>query len=246
MKKGFTLSEILITLGVIGIVASMTIPTMVTSKDKQVWGASLAKAVNTMSNSVSIMISKGDSYGLSDSQMFADIETGTNVKTAFKNHLGKVLIFTDNYSDGTSSYTAVPKTLFGTEKSGLFNDYTKFITKGDITYFVKVATGQENNFDYERDIYVMDILIDINGNKVPNTIGKDIFGFLMTDEGRMRPYGGVGDGDVSTVLNNTTAGGSERYDNGWLDYCDPPADGYTDNGFSCTARVVKENYKINY
>ena len=245
MKKGFTLTEILITLGVIGVVASMTIPTMVTSKDKQVWGASLAKAVNTMSNSVSIMISKGDSYGLSDSQMFADIADGTGVKEAFENHLGKVLMFTDNYSDGTSSYTAVPKTLFGTEKSGLFNDYTKFITKGDITYFVKVATGQENDFNYEQDTYVMDILIDINGNKVPNVIGKDIFGFIMTDEGRMVPYGLGFPGVFPGSFNDTSAGGSERYENSWMDYCDPPEDG-SDGGFSCTARVVKENYKINY
>lgn len=34
MKKGFTLAEVLITLGIIGVVAAMTIPTLV-SKSQQ-------------------------------------------------------------------------------------------------------------------------------------------------------------------------------------------------------------------
>ena len=131
-------------------------------------------------------------------------------------------------------------------KIDLFEEYDQFITKGDITYFVKVATGQENNFNYEQDTYVMDILIDVNGNKVPNTIGKDIFGFLMTDEGRMTPYGGDMSGSPSNDLVTTSAGEKERYNNGWADNCNPPKKESTDNGFSCTARVVKENYKINY
>ena len=36
MKKGFTLAEVLITLGVIGIVAAMTIPTLVNNYQEKV------------------------------------------------------------------------------------------------------------------------------------------------------------------------------------------------------------------
>jgi len=35
MKKGFTLAEVLITLGIIGVVAAMTIPTLMTKYAKQ-------------------------------------------------------------------------------------------------------------------------------------------------------------------------------------------------------------------
>lgn len=34
MKKGFTLAEVLITLGIIGVVASMTIPTLIAKHQK--------------------------------------------------------------------------------------------------------------------------------------------------------------------------------------------------------------------
>ena len=35
MKKGFTLAEVLITLGIIGVVASMTIPTLITNNQQR-------------------------------------------------------------------------------------------------------------------------------------------------------------------------------------------------------------------
>lgn len=242
MKKGFTLAEILITLAIVGVVASMTIPTLVTSNQKKVWANSLAKAVNTMSNSLSLMVMKDGAYGLIDSQLWADLNNGIDVKTAFENNLGSTMVFTDKYSDGTSSYTAIPKTLYGVEKSGLFEDYTKIITKGNITYFVYPAKAANSNYLVDSDSWVMDVIVDINGNDAPNTIGKDIFGFLVSDEGRMLAYGNSYPGVLS--IGDTSAGDSSRFENVWEDYCPDP--NKTDTGFCCTGRVVAEGYKINY
>lgn len=50
MKKGFTLAEVLITLGIIGIVAALTIPTLVSTHKKRVVTTSLKKFVNTLLN----------------------------------------------------------------------------------------------------------------------------------------------------------------------------------------------------
>ena len=36
-KSGFTLAEVLITLGIIGIVTSITIPTLIANHNKRVW-----------------------------------------------------------------------------------------------------------------------------------------------------------------------------------------------------------------
>ena len=43
-KKGFTLAEVLITLGVIGVVAAMTIPTMITNYEKKQTAIEVKKA----------------------------------------------------------------------------------------------------------------------------------------------------------------------------------------------------------
>lgn len=44
MKKGFTLSEVLITLGIIGIVAAITLPTLITNYQKKTTATRVKKA----------------------------------------------------------------------------------------------------------------------------------------------------------------------------------------------------------
>ena len=48
MKKAFTLAEVLITLGVIGVVAAMTMPSLVANYQKKVWVNQLKKTVSVM------------------------------------------------------------------------------------------------------------------------------------------------------------------------------------------------------
>ena len=238
MKKGFTLAEILITLAIVGVVASMTIPTLVTSNQKKVWANSLAKAANTIGNSLSLMISRDGSYGLSDSSLWEDVANGGDLKDALVEHLGEVMVITDG------TYNVVPKTLYNVEKSTLFDDYTMITTKAGITYFIKIAEDSYNIHDMQWTDMVADVIIDVNGEEAPNTIGKDIFGYLISDEGRLLPYGETGGGSIHGDLYSTSAGNSNRYGTTWSVKC--PDSSKADSGFCCTARVVAEGYKINY
>ena len=54
MKKGFTLAEVLITLGVIGIVAAMTIPTMINNYQKKVTVTKLKLAYSQLYNAIKL------------------------------------------------------------------------------------------------------------------------------------------------------------------------------------------------
>ena len=56
-KKGFTLAEVLITLGIIGIVAAMTIPTLVVNHQKEVVATSLRKAYAELNLALQMAIS---------------------------------------------------------------------------------------------------------------------------------------------------------------------------------------------
>ncbi len=49
MKKGFTLAEVLITLGIIGVVAAMTIPTLIANTRSQQYRSKFKKTVSTLS-----------------------------------------------------------------------------------------------------------------------------------------------------------------------------------------------------
>lgn len=57
--KGFTLAEVLITLAIIGVVAAMTVPTLMTSTRGKEYEVAAAKAMSTLSNAVTMRYSMG-------------------------------------------------------------------------------------------------------------------------------------------------------------------------------------------
>ena len=58
MKKGFTLAEVLITLGIIGIVAAITIPNLVSNYKKSVTENKLKAQVALISSAIQMAESK--------------------------------------------------------------------------------------------------------------------------------------------------------------------------------------------
>ena len=52
MAKGFTLAEVLVTLGIIGVVAAMTIPTLIQEHQKRALATATKKFYSTMSQAV--------------------------------------------------------------------------------------------------------------------------------------------------------------------------------------------------
>ena len=49
IKTGFTLAEVLITLGIIGVVAAMTIPTLIANTNAQKYRSKFKKSISTLS-----------------------------------------------------------------------------------------------------------------------------------------------------------------------------------------------------
>ena len=62
MKKrfGFTLAEVLITLGIIGVVAAMTIPTLVQNINSTKWTSQYKKAFSTLTNAAEMAVAQYD------------------------------------------------------------------------------------------------------------------------------------------------------------------------------------------
>ena len=56
MKKGFTLAEVLITLGIIGVVAALTIPMLIADSRKESTAANVKKFYNVINNAVQFAV----------------------------------------------------------------------------------------------------------------------------------------------------------------------------------------------
>ena len=59
-KKAFTLAEILITLGIVGIISALTIPTLIQNHKKQVLVNQLKKAMSEISQGLQLMMAEDE------------------------------------------------------------------------------------------------------------------------------------------------------------------------------------------
>ena len=84
MKKGaFTLAEVLLTLAIIGVVAAMTVPSLMTSTEDKKLGAAAKKAYNTLQNAVTLKqaqtdLNPGDLAGVGAANLFDFLCGGAN------------------------------------------------------------------------------------------------------------------------------------------------------------------------
>ncbi len=173
-KKAFTLAEVLITLGIIGIVAAMTMPSLIAKYQKQQTLTQLKKAYSEINQAIRISES---SYGTLDSWDFRNIDDADERDIYFGENYMFPNIKTVKKCLPSSSECWTDKiyTIKGTETSINVKGMSFLTSSGYSVYYWLHRTGNGGWF-----------YIDINGPKKPNTIGKDIFPFLMSwgDAGR--------------------------------------------------------------
>ncbi len=166
----FTLAEVLITLGIIGIVAAMTIPTLMQKYyEKQV----IAKAKETqsiISQALKIAEEEYDTpenWGLDLTTSMWKRENAQKIADALRKGMKFSLDCGTSDREGKCCYNKPVHYLNGT----LSHNYA--IESG--FYKVVLMNGVSLWFGIRGDLNQIDFFFDVNGNNSPNTIGKDIF-----------------------------------------------------------------------
>lgn len=195
MKKGFTLAEVLITLGIIGVVSALTVPALMSNTSKNSIGASVAKAYNTLSNASEMIIAEC----VGNSTISGCVKNDTRLErvtgpyaTLYLNYIkgGKVLTNTSSIDyteyDGKTSYSLSSLTV-----TGGVNISNTIQTTDGMLFYMNSAFEQlgEKHGGYSGD--ALAVYVDINSKKGPNALGKDLFLFYIDDNGAVIPYGGI-------------------------------------------------------
>lgn len=184
MKKGFTLAEVLVTLGIIGVVAAITIPSLmenVRNKDLQ---AQLKKSYSEW-NQIAMQFMNDNEQSIPDYAA----EYGLNAMIAqlpkYLKGVGKFSNWTyaDRDENGNSVNTT-PYKIF-TMKG------TRTVTNCDVSGFRNDIAGKYILFDDapKSGYNGPRLCIDLNGDKRPNKLGIDIFNFIFTTDGHIIPEG---------------------------------------------------------
>lgn len=171
-KRAFTLAEVLITLGIIGVVAAMTIPGLLTNIQNAHHRVAYKKAFSTLNQALRFTEEEGEiSLDLSTStvsngsghftsqvgEIFKHMATHFyNAPTLCMNNNPDMCWECDNGEAGYISGSGAPDWL-GCDKSSY-----AFIDASGIAYYL-----------YYNNEYP--ILIDVNGKRKPNQLGRDRF-----------------------------------------------------------------------
>ena len=162
MKKAFTLAEVLTTLGIIGIVAAMTLPALIAKHKKIVLATRLKKVYSVTANA--IMLSEAQNGFIRDWD-FGTEYNRTNLKRVVQTYLQpyfKVLKVVESKTE-TSSYrtygfvlsdgTTLLFSLDGNSNAG--NPPRTIMILAD--FKGRKATNSNQDLDYSRDNFEMEI-----------------------------------------------------------------------------------------
>lgn len=207
-KIAFTLAEVLITLGIIGIVAALTIPAIINNSNKQAIISQVKEIYSILSQATTQL---NNDCGGSVTACLATPNAANDDATTRLDFL--------------NLYKA---------KLSVAKDCTNGVTKGcfpNVNY--KYLNNNDSGINFETGYWVGDariqlangssigvrwlttspsIIVDINGTKGPNQVGKDLFYF----------YYDINSKNMTADSENDCIAGSY-------------------NGWGCTGKVIQEN-----
>ena len=185
-RFGFTLAEVLITLGIIGVVAAMTMPTLINrTKNKEIQ-AQFKKTYSELNQMSQLFM---NDMGMSVTDYCKDKGATLFVKQEFPKYFKDIHVIDDTIYNSTDED--------GNLKSSVYQVYS---LNG-----AKLRMGPCDNFGFRSDsggrIYSFNsdtiypeqqgpvVCVDVNGQKKPNKYGYDIFIFRFVDNGLVLPMG---------------------------------------------------------
>ena len=173
-KAAFTLAEVLITLGIIGIVAAMTLPTLLSNVQDKILESESKKAANIVANGYKLMMARDEIFNIKDMPMWQcqDLECVSGIHREIfniSNDKQAVLENLKNVKYYNSKNQAVP---FSWEREPVY----AFITTDGFAYGVL----QPDNWD---EVNSFDIIADVNANNNPNRVAKDLHKYRFSGEG---------------------------------------------------------------
>jgi len=219
----FTLAEVLITLLVIGVVASLVVPALINETQKAEYVTKLKKESAILQQAFKLLVLDAGGSILNNPNFNCSISSTyckSNASANAMNDFASKLNLTKNCGNDMGCFHNSFRKFLG---NGYGNSHLDF----DMNMYYGKAILADGTMMYVSinnsgcNINCGDIMIDINGTSGPNTIGRDMFYFMIKKTG-LYPEGANNDGfscDINSSTWSTSAG--------------------------CTAKVLKEG-AMNY
>lgn len=183
IKRAFTLAEVLITLAIIGVVAAMTIPSLLRGQEEKATVTAVKKAYSTLSNAYKLAEQENgtpDNWGLS-----ADSAGATKMVQM----LAPYLNISKNCGATAGCLPSKYKTLDNNDYSSNIDSNSTWAKAqlADGVFLIAASYPTCTTYNWGSTPALSnpcgDFYVDINGFKAPNQFGKDLFIFYLTKYG---------------------------------------------------------------
>lgn len=207
-KIAFTLAEVLITLGIIGVVAAMTIPSLIQSYKEKATVTAVKQSYSIFAQALKMVtIDNPDLSALTDSSLSAKENSQIMFKEISK-HIKKVKSCdVDKKCMGNTYYLNL-----NNEKVSNWDTYNNLVTgvlaNGTSFWILSLPASISGE-----ETYAGQIGIDINGNKRPNKFGVDFFWFTFNKNGEL--FAGRGEGTGGIYGNCELSPSNSNWSNGY-------------------------------
>ena len=192
-KAAFTLAEVLITLAIIGVVAALTLPTLIQNHQKRSLEVATQKFYSTMSQAIRQYMAD---QGVDDlrntalaSDNYEDCESPEAI-ASIRNFVTKYLKVVEE-CDHDANNCFAPKYKAWDGSDGYSSDFA-YETNWHLRRDYVLADGSIIRIGYHISESPIDLFVDINGKKGPNRVGYDLWSMSIfydgvIDEGMVIP-----------------------------------------------------------
>ena len=217
-SAAFTLAEVLVTLGIIGVVSAMTVPTLMQNYQRQSYVTQLHKTYNEVSQALLRYQTDRNALNLTEAGLSSQTAWDAMVAQYFK-----TVQKCDN-----SLTPCFPATTSYKKMSGVALNSNVY----DIKTSYVLASGASVRFYYAvNGNRICFLMVDVNGKKGPNILGRDLFTLSIYNDGTIDDDGSsapLSEADRNTLFERDCNG-----DTGAGDY-------------GCFGKILNDNWQMNY
>jgi len=227
---------VLITLAIIGVIAAITIPSLIANHKKTTLESQFAKSYKTLTHMANMAIAEHGSFENWDwKETFTEEEYDEFAKKYFTPYLNVAKFCPSDKSNGYC-FAEKYNTAFNLSSfSYIPNEFKKpqvILADGSSIIF-----GIHENCA-ERTDYCVTIGVDVNGIKKPNTVGRDVFSFnIYPQVNRFMPGG-----TYKAPYDSETGKFYERSPDEIRELCSE----VKRSSWNCAARIIIDGFKMNY
>ena len=224
-ELAFTFAEVLITLMIIGVISAMTIPVLKKHTTQEEYISRVKKAYSSIAQATKLIETQHGEikrWGKLTGSVGEDEESAPNGVTKAFEYYSERLNIVQSCTNGTAGCWTQTKQLKGSSYGNANNAKKSSIAFQTADGMYWNIFGQTDTNEYGVTKAATDslvIFVDTNGEKKPNTLGLDVFVFVVNPERGVLPAGSD---------NNSTN-------------CKDPKS----SGIDCAARIIKTG-KIDY